>query len=89
MISRNFIKTIAYGFALMFLTAGLMYGFTLTQRNSAADKTEADYISKLTTAVDTMKTTSIDETMVVQKWRAGVIDADTAVAQLEILGYKF
>ena len=81
MVSRNFIKLIVYGFVLMFLTAGLLYGFALTQKNSASDKTEADYIGKLTTAVDTMRTTSVDETTLMQKWNSGVIDAGTAVAQ--------
>jgi len=81
MVSWNFIKTIAYGFGLMFLAAGLMYGFTLIQKNSSADKTEADYASRLTTAVDTMRTISIDETALMQKWSAGTIDAGTAVAQ--------
>lgn len=81
MISRNFIKIIVYGFVLMFLAAGLMYGFALTQKNSSANKTEANYIDKLSTVVDTMKTTSVDETTLMQKWNAGTVDAGTAVAQ--------
>lgn len=80
MVSRNFIKIIVYGFVLMFLSAGLMYGFAQITKDKSAQN-EADYITRLTQYVDNMKKIEVDELAMMQTWKAEKIDAGTAVSQ--------
>jgi len=80
MVSRNFIKSIVYGFVLLFLTASLLYGFAVVQKSTAAQKAEIVYADKLITSVDEMKKIEIDEQNLIQRWRAEKVVAGTAVA---------
>lgn len=80
MVSKNFIKSIAYGFALMLLTAGLLYGFNYMLGNTAAQKDEQVYVGKLATYVDSMRKISIDEQNLVQRWNAETVSSAAAVA---------
>jgi len=80
MVSRNFIKSIVYGFAMMFIAAGLLYGFTLLQKNMATSDSESSYIGTLTNIVDEMKKISIDEQNLIQRWHAETVDVGTALS---------
>ena len=81
MVSRNFIKSIVYGFALMFLAAGVLYGFATIQKNAAEEKAEVTYAGKLATTVDSMRKIEIDEQNLIQRWRAEKVAAGTAIAE--------
>jgi len=80
MVSKNFTKSIVYGFAIMFLTAGLLYGFNYMLGNTAAQKDEQVYVGKLATYVNEMRKISIDEQNLVQRWNAEKVISSTAVA---------
>jgi len=76
---NKMLKSILYGFGLMLMAAGMMYGITLA---SGPGKSQEDstYVSKLNIITNDMEKISVDEANTVQQWRAETVDAGTAVA---------
>ncbi|MFH0869269.1 MAG: hypothetical protein V1839_03515 [archaeon] len=76
---NKMLKSIIYGFILMLIAAGILYGFSLATRGISGGNSDSAYTETLKTNIGNMRQIQTDEANLIQRWRAGTVDAGTAV----------